>query len=47
MSSPNPESTGVHGMLVPSGANNRFYMMEYGADSVGPSFVCEAMPVAV
>ncbi|XP_037805130.1 LOW QUALITY PROTEIN: C-type lectin domain family 4 member D-like [Penaeus monodon] len=42
MSSPNPDSTGVYGMLVPSGANNRFYMLEYDESNVGPSFICEA-----
>nr|XP_027225763.1 uncharacterized protein LOC113817858 [Penaeus vannamei] len=42
MSSPNPDSTGTYGMLVPSGANNRFYMIEYNESNVGPSFICEA-----
>ncbi|XP_066964518.1 C-type lectin domain family 4 member D-like [Macrobrachium rosenbergii] len=35
-------SNGVNGMLVPSGAFNRFYMFEYESPSWGPSYLCEA-----
>ncbi|XP_063603050.1 type-2 ice-structuring protein-like [Penaeus indicus] len=46
MSSPKPDSMGVYGMLVPSGAYNRFYLLEYEEDYVGPSFLCEAKALA-